>query len=114
MLIVPLTAIPSQHLQIVLADQDCDISVYTRGEHLFLDLAVDGVTVQTGAIVENLVSVIQLPNRQFKGTLAMVDALGDGTPQWDGLGDRWFLCYWADGEDGAPRNLVPEFDGAVE
>lgn len=114
MLIVPLTAIPAQSLQVVLADQDCDISVYTRGEHLFLDLAVDGVTVQTGAIVENLVSIIQMPNRQFSGTLAMVDTLGDSTPRWDGLGDRWVLVYWDSGEEGEPRNLVPEFDGAVE
>ena len=110
---IPLTAVPSQKIKVVLDDQDCEISILTRGTHLFMDLIVDGVTVQNGAIIENLVSIIQIPNRVFKGTLAMVDTLGDSTPQWDGLGDRWVLCYWSEGESGAPRNLVPEFDGAI-
>ena len=113
--IIPLNAIPAQHLQIVLDDQDCDISVYTRGEQeiLYLDLVVDGVVVQNGAILQNAVSAIQIPNRTFSGTLAIVDLQGDDHPKWSGLGDRWLLIYWSDGEEGAPRNLVPEFDGEI-
>lgn len=114
MLVVPLTPVPSQKLKVVLANQDCEISVLMRGTHLYLDLTVDGVVIQRGAILIDSVSAIQIPTRNFSGTLAILDTQGDDAPQYDGLGSRWQLCYWNEGEEGAPRNLVPEFDGAVE
>jgi hypothetical protein len=114
MLIIPLSPIPSQKLKIVLNDQDCEISVLMRGDNLYLDLTVDGVVIQQGALLLDYVSAIQIPTRNFSGTLAMVDTQGQAAPRYDGLGSRWKLCYWSDGEEGAPRNLVPEFDGAVE
>lgn len=114
MLIIPLSPIPSQKLKVVLDDQDCEISVLMRGSNLYLDLTVDGVVIQQGALLLDYVSAIQIPTRNFSGTLAMVDTQGQAAPRYDGLGRRWKLCYWSDGEEGAPRNLVPEFDGAVE
>lgn len=111
MLIVPLSPIPSQTLKIVLDDQDCEISVLTRGPNLYLDLTVDGVIIQQGALLLNYVSAIQIPSRSFKGTLAMFDTQGNEAPRWDGLGSRWLLFYWSEGEEYAPRNRVPEFDG---
>ena len=113
MYVIPLSSIPSQSLKVVLADQDCEISVLTRGEHLFLDLTVDGNIIQQGALLLDYVSAVQIPTRFFKGTLAMVDTQGNEAPRWDGLGDRWQLCYWSEGEEGAPRNMVPEFDGTI-
>jgi hypothetical protein len=113
MVIIPLSAIPSQKLKVVLDDQDCEISVLTRGEHLYLDLDVDGKIVQQGAIIQNRVSIIQIPTRYFAGTLAVIDTQGNAAPVFTGLGDRWQLCYWSAGEEGAPRNRVPEFDGAL-
>ena len=111
MQIIPLSPIPSQHLQVVLDDQDCDITLLTRGTHMFLDLTVNGIVVQQGALVLDFVSVIQIPTANFTGTLAMVDTLGSSAPSFDGLGDRWQLCYWSEGEEGAPRNKNPETDG---
>lgn len=114
MLIIPLSPIPSQKLKVVLNDQDCEISILMRGPNLYLDLTVDGVVIQQGALLLDYVSAIQIPTRNFSGTLAMVDTQGQAAPRYDGLGNRWKLCFWSDGEEGAPRNLVPEFDGAVE
>ena len=114
MLIIPLSPIPSQKFKVVLDDQDCEISVLMRGANLYLDLTVDGVVIQQGALLLDYVSAIQIPTRYFSGTLAMVDTQGTDAPRYDGLGSRWKLCYWSDGEEGAPRNLVPEFDGAME
>ena len=113
MLIIPLSAVPSQKIKVVLGDQDCEISVLTRGSRLYLDLSVNGVAVQQGALLLDSVSAIQVPTRVFSGTLAMVDTQGNAAPRWSGLGDRWRLCYWGAGEDGAPRNMVPEFDGVT-
>ena len=114
MVIVPLAPVPSQQLSIVLDNQNCLINVLTRGEKMYLDLACDGEAIQNGALIQDRVSIIQIPTRFFAGTLAMVDTLGTDAPYYDGLGDRWQLCYWSEGEEGAPRNKVPEFDGATE
>ncbi len=111
--IIPLSPVPSQKLKIVLDDQDCEISVLTRGSRMYLDLTVDGIVVQKGALLLDYVSAIQIPTRQFSGTLAMYDTQGEEAPQWTGLGTRWQLCYWSKDEEGAPVNAVPEFDGPV-
>lgn len=113
MLVIPLSPIPSQTLKVVLDDQDCEISVLMHGPHLYLDLTVNGNIVQQGALLLDYVSAIQIPTRNFSGTLAMFDTQGNEPPRWDGLGDRWQLCYWSEGEEGAPRNMVPEFDGPI-
>lgn len=113
MVIVPLSPIPSQTLKVVLDDQDCQISVLTRGEHMYLDLTVDGTIVQQGALLLDYVSAIQIPTHSFSGTLAMFDTQGNEAPRYDGLGERWQLWYWSKGEEGAPVNLVPEFDGPI-
>ena len=113
MQIVPLSPVPSQKIKVVLDDQDCEISVLTRGTHMFLDLTVDGIVVQQGAILLDYVSAIQIPTRNFVGTLAMFDTQGNEPPHYSGLGDRWQLCFWSEGEEGAPANAVPEFDGPI-
>lgn len=108
MVIIPLSPVPSQQVQVVLDDQNCTIQVLTRGERMFLNLACNGQDVQNGAIIENMVPVIQIPNAIFAGTLAMVDTQGDSAPEYSGLGDRWFLCYWSAGDEDAPGNGNPE------
>lgn len=107
---IPLSPIPSQKIKIVLDDQDCEISVLLRGQKMYLDLIVDGIVIQKGALLLDFVSAIQIPTRYFSGTLAIIDTQGNKDPQYTGLGDRWQLCYWSDGEDGAPTNSIPEFD----
>lgn len=110
MLIVPTSSIPSQSFQIVLDNQDCDIELLTRGERLYLTLAVDGEIVQANALCLNRVSIIQIPNSKFYGTLAFVDTLGSSNPEYSQLGDRYQLFYWYDGEDNAPINHNPATD----
>ena len=113
MYIIPISPIPSQSFKVVLADQDCEIALLTRGESMYCDLTVNGVVIQQGAIIQDCVSIVQAPTDGFVGTLAMIDTLGNEAPRWDGLGDRWQLTYWTEGEEGSPRNLVPEFDGPL-
>lgn len=104
--IIQLSPIPSQSLKVVLADQDCEISLYLRGENFFLDLIVNGETVQTGAIVNEGASIISAPNALFSGGLAVVDMLGDDAPEFSGLGSRWILVYYPASES-QPKTGTP-------
>lgn len=106
--LIPLSAIPSQQFQIVLNGQDCEITVFTRNTGLFLDLIVDGQTVQDGAIILNGVPIIQAPNGFFSGTLCMHDLWGEDNPEYTGLGERWVLAYYSATEK-QPGNGNPVF-----
>lgn len=80
---------------------------------MYADLTVNGTVIQQGAIIQDAVSIVQVPTDAFSGTLAILDTLGNDAPRWSGLGERWRLCYWTEDEEDAPRNLVPEFDGTI-
>lgn len=95
---IPLMTAPSQSFQIILDDQECSIKVYQRNARLYLDLDRDGVRVVTGAVCLEGVSVIQIAQTLFKGSLHFVDTQGRTAPQWDGLGARWIMIYASAGE----------------
>lgn len=107
---IPLSPIPSQQFQIVLDEQDCDITVYTRNTGLYLDLEVEGQAVQNGAIVIEGVSIIQAPNSVFSGSLVLHDLWGEDNPEYTGLNDRWILAYYS-ADEAQPGNGNPS-DGA--
>ena len=107
MKVVPVSAVPSQTFQVILDNQDCDIDLFTRGDHLFMSLYVDGEPVQCSALCLNMVSIIQMPNNSFFGTLAFVDTLGESNPEYSELGSRYLLTYWSEGEEYAPVNRNP-------
>ena len=93
MLGIPLSQTPSQAFQIVLNGQDCNIELLTRGERLYMNLAVDGEDVQNGAVCINQVPIIQIPTSRFSGNMMFVDTLGDTNPSWTGLDGRYQLVY---------------------
>ena len=96
---IPLSPIPAQTLHIVLAGQDCTISVYWRQTHLYLDLSVGEAVICKGAICQNRAGVVQSRSRDFAGTLHFYDQEGDRPPHWQGLNNgssgRWILLYVA-------------------
>ena len=91
---IPLQAIPSQELQVILDGQNCTISLYWRWWKTYCDLLVDSEPVFTGAVCQNLQWINQSPSILFSGGLIFVDTLGGEAPRWDGLGDRWRLLYF--------------------
>lgn len=98
MVIIPLQPIASQRLQIVLDGQNCTIWLYYRWGRMYLDLTVDADPVLAGALCLNKVAVNLNPSLVFKGTLYFLDMQGNEAPQYAGLGDRWQLLYFSDGE----------------
>ena len=91
---IPLQPIPAQELLIILDGQNCTIRLYWRWWKLYCDLLMDSEPVFTGAMCQNLQWINQSPSILFAGGLVFVDTLGNETPRWDGLGDRWNLLYF--------------------
>lgn len=96
---VPLNAVPSQTVQIVLGGQNCQIAVYQKSTGLYFDLTANGVTICTATLCRNLQRL--LDDRQYFGFVGdfsffdtqnpTVDAGTD--PDYTGLGDRFQLIY---------------------
>lgn len=92
MILISVTPQPAQRFSVVLNGQNCVILLYTRGEHMYLDLDVDDSPVIRGAICHDRQNVLRFRN-SFKGGLTFVDTDGVEDPEYYGLGSRWKFCY---------------------
>ena len=93
---IPLAAVPSQSLSVVLAGQNCTINVYQKSEGIFFDLV--GVVV---AVLANDVGFLVCRQYEgFKGNLCFVDTQGNNDPEYTGLGTRYVLVYLTEAEYG--------------
>ena len=103
MLQIPLSQIPAQTLNVVLAGQYCTISLYWRQERLYLDLSADSTPICQGAICQNKAGLVQSKSQNFAGSLHFLDLEGDRPPCWDALHNgnsgRWLLLYAEAGEE---------------
>lgn len=100
---IPLSQIPGQTFNVVLAGQYCTISVYWRQERLYLDLSVGATVVCQGAVCQNRADVLQSKSQYFSGTLHFFDLDGDSPPRFEklntGSAGRFVLLYLEDGEE---------------
>lgn len=103
MQLIPLSQIPAQQFNAVLAGQKCTIALYWRQERLYLDLNVGDTVICQGAICQNRAAIIQLCTRHFAGSLHFFDLEGKRPPHWEklhtGSQGRWALVYLEEGED---------------
>lgn len=93
MLTIPIATTPSQVLSVVLGAQSCKISIYQKDVGVFLDLAVAGAPIVSGAICRDRVDVVRHEYLGFAGTLRFVDTQGTLDPDYTGFGARWKLVY---------------------
>lgn len=94
MLVVPLQAIPSQSLKVVLGGQNCQLAVYQKPQGLFVDITADGVTQITGVIGRDMVPLnCRASYLGFVGNLLFADTQGSNDPTYTGLGTRFVLLY---------------------
>ena len=96
MLEIPLIQVPNQELLVTLNEQDCTLHIYQRRERVYLDLAMDGVTLRRGAVCLPCVDVVAQPY-PFRGHLYWTDELSkpekQQPPQYTGFGTRYHLYY---------------------
>lgn len=96
---IPVSSEPNKTYKILLENQECTIKLYQKGNNLFLDLQVGAEQICFGAICLNLVPVVQVSSAYFSGNFVFVDLLGDAAPQYEGLGERYFLVYFTEDEE---------------
>lgn len=102
---IPLQQTPSQKLRVVLAGQNCTISVYYRFGNTYMDLLVADTIVQQGAICRNRASIINIANSVFAGSLHFLDLLADEDPDYQLFNDRYILLYVA-ADEPLPKGLM--------
>ncbi|MEX3628084.1 MAG: hypothetical protein VB138_00100 [Burkholderia sp.] len=98
MLILPITPKPAQNFSVLLAGQNCQISVYQKTTGLYLDLSVNNAAIKSGIVCRDRVLLIRHAYLGFIGDLTFFDTQGVDDPQYSGLGARWQLVYLEAGD----------------
>ena len=98
MLIVPLQAVPSQSLNVLLNGQNCQLEVYQKPSGLFMNVQVNNSDIVTGVLCENLNRIVRSLYLGFSGDFCFFDSQGTTDPIFSGLGGRYSLAYLAANE----------------
>ena len=93
MMTIPLQAVASQTLSVVLAGQNCTINVYQKSTGLFLDLYIDDAPIVTTVLCHDRVRLVRSVYLGFVGDLCFYDTQGSSDPYYTGLGGRYQLMY---------------------
>lgn len=93
MQVIPLQAVPSQLLQVVLGGQNCQLSIYQKPQGLFVDLSSNGVTISLAVIAQDVNPLNPIAYTGFIGNLIFTDTQGNSDPVYTGLGARFQLVY---------------------
>lgn len=99
MLQIPIQDVPSQTLNVNLANQAVTLKIYQKSTGLFVDVYVSGALVAAGALAREAVPLVREAYRGLVGDLVFFDTQEGGLdPQLGGLGTRWVLNYLEAGE----------------
>ena len=91
---IPLEPVPSQRLSVVIAGQNCLLSVYAKTDSMYVDLTVNDVPVLRTQAARNGIGLLFAARYfGFVGELVFIDQQGDEQPSFEGLNDRWLLLY---------------------
>jgi hypothetical protein len=94
MRVVPLAAVPSQTLAIVLDGQNAQIALRQNGSFLYFSLSQDDSPIVTTRICrDRQLLLVDARYRGFKGDFLFVDQQGDTDPTFTGLGARYQLVF---------------------
>lgn len=92
-LVVPISAVPSQTLTSQLGGQNCQINIYQKSTGLYLDLFVNNINIVTGMICQDRNAIVRFPYLGFNGDLYFKDLQGTSDPYYTGLGSQYILGY---------------------
>lgn len=93
MQIIPLQAVPSQTLTVLLAQQQCQIAVYQKDVGLLIDVSMNDAPIVTAVLCRDRTRIVRQAYHGFVGELSFADMLGVSDPDYTGLGSRFNLVY---------------------
>jgi hypothetical protein len=93
MMTIPVNAVPSQTLNVQLAQQAVSLNIYQKSTGLFMDVLLNGVLLVGGVICQNLNPIIRNLYFGFVGDFVWIDSAGSSDPIYTGLGTRYSLNY---------------------
>jgi hypothetical protein len=93
--LIPLSAVPSQKLSVLLGGQNCQIKVYQKTTGLYVDLSVNNAPIVSGVICRNAVQIVRDVYLGFSGDLVFLDTQGSDDPDYTGLAGRFQFVYLA-------------------
>lgn len=90
---IPTQQKPSQVISVILANQNCQISLYQKSTGIFFDLIVNDKTIVSTRIVRNAVPLVRHRYLGFVGDFFIMDMQGNQDPEYKELGSRYVLYY---------------------
>ncbi|VVE82832.1 phage baseplate plug family protein [Pandoraea sputorum] len=90
---VPLQALASQSITIILGGQNCRIKVDQKRTGMFLSLWINNVALVTSVQARDRTLLVRQSYLGLAGDLSFFDTQGTDDPEYQGLGTRWFLNY---------------------
>lgn len=90
---IPLQAVPSQTLSVLLNQQNCQIAVYQKTTGLYFDLSINDAPIVKSVICRDRTRLVRQEYHGFTGEIAFADMLGTNDPDFTGLGGRYVLVY---------------------
>ena len=90
---IPLKAVPSQSVNVVLAGQPCTINLLLLGGRQYLSLSVNGTVICQTILIVNRSAIVRAAYTGFIGDIASIDTQGDEPPDYTGWGTRWALAF---------------------
>lgn len=90
---IPILPKPSQTTSVILANQNCQISLYQKSTGIFFDLIVNDKTIVSTRIVRNTVPLVRHRYLGFVGDFFIMDMQGNQDPEYKELGSRYVLYY---------------------
>lgn len=90
---IPLQAVPSQSVNVVLSGQPCTIQLRQIGGRQYLSLSVNGTVICQNVLLVNRSAIIRAKYKGFIGEIASIDTQGDEPPEYTGWNTRWVLAF---------------------
>lgn len=91
---IPLQAIPSQSVAIVLNGQKCVVSLREMLNSQYMSVISNGTTICQNVLVQNDTQLVSASYKGFNGDIIAVDLQGNDKPSYDGWNNRWVLIYY--------------------
>lgn len=96
---ITLTQKAKQALNCVLGDQNCTIYIYYNNGKTYIDISVDGKTIEQGTICQYEGIYPAYTKSNFKGYLYFIDEKGASDPKYTEFETRYKLYYVESSED---------------